>query len=38
LVCIGLGRYNLLFLGGCGPNLDEDPDVTAEGSGDGNAT
>lgn len=24
-----LGGYNLLFLGGCGPKLDEDPNVTA---------
>lgn len=38
LVCLGFGGYNMLFLGGCGPNPDEDPDVTAEGPGDGNET
>lgn len=38
LVCRGFGGCNRLFQGGCGPNLDEDPDLTAEGSGDWNAT
>lgn len=38
LICCDFGGCNRLFQGGCVPNLDEDPDVTAEGSGDGNAT
>lgn len=36
-VCLVLGGYNLLFQRGCGPNPDEDPQVTAEGPGGGTA-
>ncbi|XP_049647583.1 uncharacterized protein LOC126034188 [Accipiter gentilis] len=34
----GGGSKWITAQGGCGPNLDEDPDLTAEGSGDWNAT
>lgn len=38
LVSLSFGGCNLLFRGGCGPSLNEDPDVTAEAAENGNAT